>query len=243
MMILPAIDLRNGRCVRLTQGRKTAVRVYSDDPVRMARQFQRDGARMLHVVDLDAAFSERDSPNHRVLRDLVRAVEIPIQFGGGIRTRKDATEVIELGVTRIVIGTMAIESPEVLTKMLRQFASEQIAIGIDARNGRVATRGWETQEQVEALDLARKFKGLGAERIVYTDIERDGALAGPNIEQTCAIGALGLKVTASGGVSSLEDLRRLKLASPCGIDSVIIGKALYERRFTLKEALHISRVG
>jgi len=120
MMILPAIDLRNGRCVRLTQGRKTAVRVYSDDPVRMARQFQRDGARMLHVVDLDAAFSERDSPNHRVLRDLVRAVEIPIQFGGGIRTRKDATEVIELGVTRIVIGTMAIESPEVLTKMLRQ---------------------------------------------------------------------------------------------------------------------------
>jgi phosphoribosylformimino-5-aminoimidazole carboxamide ribotide isomerase len=237
MMILPAIDLRAGSCVRLIQGRKDSAKVYDGDPVDFALYFQSCGAQMLHVVDLDGAFSESKSLNRRALREIARAVEIPIQFGGGIRTRKDATEVLDLGVSRIVIGTMAIESPTVLAKMLCQFAAEQFAIGIDARNGEVATRGWKTQERVKPLELARKFKELGAERVVYTDIERDGTLSGPNIDQTCAIAEVGLKVTASGGISSIQDLRNLKAKDKCGIDSVIIGKALYERRFTLEAAL------
>lgn len=238
MLILPAIDLRAGRCVRLTQGRKDTAKIYDANPVDVAQAFEAAGARMLHVVDLDGAFSEPNSRNHQVLRNIVRAIEIPVQFGGGVRSRRDATAVLDLGVSRIVIGTMAVESPELLTKMLRQFAQGQIAVGIDAQNGKVVTRGWQTQEQIEALVLARKFADLGAERIVHTDTLRDGMLAGVNIDQVCAIAReSGLRVTASGGVSSLDDLRRLKAVSEFGIDSVIVGKALYEGRFTMEQAM------
>jgi len=172
------------------------------------------------------------------LGEIVRAIDIPVQFGGGIRSRRDAKEILDLGASRIVIGTMAVEAPETLTKMLHQFAPRQIAVGIDAKNGQVVTRGWQTDGQVQALVLARKFAALGAERIVYTDVQCDGMLTGPNIDQTCFIASeSGVPVTASGGISSLEDLRRLKAASGCGIDSVIVGKALYEGRFTLAEAI------
>lgn len=240
MLILPAIDLRAGKCVRLTQGRKEAVRIYEHDPVRVARAFAAAGAQMLHVVDLDRAFSESNSPNRELLGKIVRAVEIPVQFGGGIRTRRDAKEVLDLGASRVVIGTMAVESPELLQKMLHQFAPAQIAVGIDARNGRIVTRGWETEEEIDALSLARKVASLGALRIVYTDIHRDGMLAGPNIEQSRQVALeSGLKVTASGGISSLEDLQQLKTLVESGVDSVIIGKALYEGRFTLQEALRL----
>lgn len=242
MLIIPAIDLREGKCVRLTQGRANAVKIYDDDPVRVAQTFAQAGAGMLHVVDLDGAFAESESPNRRLLGEMVRAVNIPVQFGGGIRTARDARGILDLGVARIVIGTMAVEMPEVLTEMMHQSARGQIAIGIDARNGKVLTRGWQTEGQVEALELARKFAALGADRIIYTDTLRDGMLSGPNIEQTCLIAReSGLKVTASGGVSSLDDLRQLKRASACGIDSVIVGKALYEGCFTLAEALTVAK--
>jgi phosphoribosylformimino-5-aminoimidazole carboxamide ribotide isomerase len=237
MMILPAIDLRNGRCVRLTQGRKDSTKVYDGDPVDVAKAFAASGAEMLHVVDLDGAFAEPNSVNRQVLSDIIRAVDIPIQFGGGLRSNKNVKQVLELGATRVVVGTVAAESTETLTEMIRLFGSRHIAVGIDAQDGRVVTHGWEQTESLSALTLAQRVKGLGVERVVYTDVARDGTLQGPNIEQTCLIAETGVKVTASGGVSSLQDLKKLRAVSGCGIDSVIIGKALYEGRFTLEEAL------
>lgn len=238
MTIIPAIDLRNGRCVRLTQGRKDSTKVYDGHPVDVAQTFAASGAEMLHVVDLDGAFAEPNSTNRRVLSEIIQAVDIPIQFGGGLRRHEDIEQVVELGVTRVVLGTVAAESPETLMKMIDLFSSRRIAVGIDAQQGRVVTHGWEQTESVSALTLARRVAGLGVERIIYTDVARDGMLHGPNIEQTCLIAGTGVKVTASGGVSSLQDLKELQAVSDIGIDSVIVGKAFYEGRFTLEEALN-----
>ncbi|HEY2976046.1 MAG TPA: 1-(5-phosphoribosyl)-5-[(5-phosphoribosylamino)methylideneamino]imidazole-4-carboxamide isomerase [Pyrinomonadaceae bacterium] len=237
MIIIPAIDLRQGKCVRLTQGRKDAVKVYDNDPVKIAEGFERDGAQILHVVDLDAAFSEPNSSNRHALREIIRSVNIPVQFGGGIRTVRDLEQVISLGVTWAVIGTAAVGSTETFKTIFR-YGRQHIVVGIDAKDGQVVTHGWEKEATVSALILARRVAEIGVERIIYTDVQRDGMLTGPNIEQTCKIAReSGLKITASGGVSSLEDLSRLKAVNECGIDSVIIGKALYEGRFTLREGL------
>ena len=238
MLVIPAIDLRQGNCVRLTQGRKEAVTVYDGDPVKVAEDFERDGARMLHVVDLDGAFSESNALNREVLQCITRAINIPVQFGGGLRGAEDIEQVIGLGVARVVIGTLAVESPDALAKIVRQFGVERVAVGIDARNGQVVTRGWETEEQMSALTLARQVAAAGVERVIYTDVQRDGTLNGLNIDQTCLIAkASGLKITASGGVASLEDIERLRTVIHWGVDSVIIGKALYEGRFTLSDAI------
>src|SRR6267142_1847044 len=240
MLIIPAIDLQQGKCVRLTQGRKEATTIYDADPIKVAEGFENDGARMLHVVDLDGAFGEANGRNREVIRDLVHAITIPVQFGGGLRGAKDVEQAISLGLARVVIGTLAVESPDLLAEIVRQFGAEHVAVGIDARNGQVVTRGWETEEQLSALTFARQVAAAGVERIIYTDVSRDGMLTGVNIDQTCLIAeASGLKITASGGVASLEDLERLRTLSHCGIDSVIIGKALYEERFTLADAIAI----
>ncbi|HXI23155.1 MAG TPA: 1-(5-phosphoribosyl)-5-[(5-phosphoribosylamino)methylideneamino]imidazole-4-carboxamide isomerase [Pyrinomonadaceae bacterium] len=237
MLVIPAIDLRNGKCVRLTQGRKDAATVYDSDPLKVAENFEKDGAQLIHVVDLDAAFSEENSNNRAALRQIIRSIDVPVQMGGGIRSVQAVEQAIALGVMRVVIGTVAAESIETLEAMIHH-ARDRIVVGIDASEGQVVTRGWERQEPLSAVSLARRVAEIGVERIVYTDVQRDGTLNGPNIEQTCKIATeSGLKVTASGGVSSLEDLKRLKRASDCGIDSVIAGKALYEGRFTLLEAL------
>ncbi len=238
MLVIPAIDLREGRCIRLKQGRKDEVTVYDGQPVEIAQSYQDNGARMLHIVDLDGAFSDPNSRNLQVLREIIRKIKIPVQFGGGLRGYKDVEKVIELGVSRVVIGTLAVESPETFAKVVRSFGSDRIAVGIDAKNGQVMTRGWENEGNISALALAQEVAALGVERIIYTDVARDGMLTGVNIEQTCMIAReSGLKVTASGGVSSLEDIKRLRTASGCSIDSVIVGKALYEGRFTLQDAL------
>jgi phosphoribosylformimino-5-aminoimidazole carboxamide ribotide isomerase len=240
MLVIPAIDLRQGNCVRLTQGRKDATTVYDGDPVKVAEGFERDGARMIHVVDLDGAFSESNGRNREVLRDLVGAVSIPVQFGGGLRGAKDIEQVISLGVDRVVIGTLAVESPDLLAKFVGLFGVDHLAVGIDARNGQVMTRGWETEEQMTALTLAQRVAAAGVERIIYTDVSRDGMLTGVNIDQTCLVAETsGLKITASGGVASLADLERLRAASHRGVDSVIVGKALYEGRFILADAIAI----
>jgi len=190
------------------------------------------------VVDLDGAFSESNALNREVLHCITRAINIPVQFGGGLRATKDIEQVIGLGVARVVIGTLAVESPDALAKIVRQFGVERVAVGIDARNGQVVTRGWETEEQMTSLILASRVAAAGVERIIYTDVSRDGTLAGVNIDQTCLIAETsGLKITASGGVASLADLERLGAVSHCGVDSVIVGKALYEGRFTLPEAI------
>lgn len=238
LTIIPAIDLRGGSCVRLTQGRKEEVSVYHADPVAVALEFQKSGATMLHVVDLDGAFAETDSPNRQVLRKIIAATAMPIQFGGGLRTIQDIQDVLEAGVARVVIGTLAADSPAIVKTLVQTFGSSRITVGIDARDGRVLTRGWEAETSITAVDFARTVANFEVERIVYTDVSRDGMLTGLNVEETCRIaGETGLKVTASGGVSSLADLRSLKSVEDSGIDSVIVGKALYEGRFSLQDAI------
>jgi len=240
MLIIPAIDLRDGKCVRLTQGRRQEVKVYDGDPVVIARKFENAGARMLHVVDLDGAFADRNSKNRKVVRRIIRAVEIPVQFGGGLRSVTDVQQMIEFGAAQVVIGTLAAESPETLEKFVQLFGF-RVCVGIDARRGVVLTHGWEKKGKLNAAALARRVADAGVDRIVYTDVARDGMLSGVNLEQACSIAReSGLRVTASGGVSSLKDLRQLKTISRCGIDSVIVGKAFYEGRFTLQEALRVA---
>jgi len=237
MLIIPAIDLQKGKCVRLSQGRKNAATVYNGDPLKVAKDFERAGASMLHIVDLDAAFSDGAPPNRQLLREIAQALTIPVQFGGGLRTLADVKEVIEFGVSRVVIGTLAVEAPHTLKELVRDFGSDRIAVGIDARDGEVVIRGWEQQGKIKPLELAHMVAKLGVGRIIYTDVARDGMLSGPNIEQILLLAReSGLKVTASGGISSLGDLERIKPLFAFGVDSVIIGKALYERCFTFEEA-------
>jgi phosphoribosylformimino-5-aminoimidazole carboxamide ribotide isomerase len=237
MLIIPAIDLRQGKCVRLAQGRKEAATLYDGDPVEIAKSFERAGARLLHVVDLDAAFSNGNSPNRHLLREIIRALKVPVQFGGGLRNLDDVKEVLELGVGRAVVGTLAVESPEMLEELVHICGSDHIAVGIDAKDGEVMVRGWERKGRIRAIDLAHLVAQAGVERIIYTDVTRDGMLAGLDIEQTLLLAQeSGVYVTASGGVSSVADLKALKQLSGFGVDSVIVGKALYEGRFTLREA-------
>ena len=240
MIVIPAIDLKNGLCVRLMQGRKSEVTVYNENPVEVAREFASAGAQMIHVVDLDGAFREADSPNRAVVQNILEAVDVPIEFGGGVRSLEDAQVLASQGVARIILGTVAAESPDSLTHFVERFSSK-ICVGIDARNGRVMSRGWETSTPIEAIELARAVAAQGVERIIYTDIARDGTLVGPNIEQTLAVvRAANVHVTASGGVSSLDDIKRLRDTDDPRLDSVIVGKALYEGKFKLEEAMRVA---
>jgi phosphoribosylformimino-5-aminoimidazole carboxamide ribotide isomerase len=237
MQIIPAIDLRNGRCVRLAQGRKSAVTNYDSNPVEVASAFRDAGAELIHVVDLDGAFGEDDSPNRTVVRKILDTVDVAVEFGGGVRTTEAARQLSDLGIARIVLGTVAAESPETIKSFVELF-STKICVGIDARNGEVMSRGWESATSLKATTLARDVVASGVERIIYTDIARDGMLSGPNIEQTIAIArAAQVKVTASGGVATLDDLKRLRDSGEPLVDSVIVGKALYEGAFRLEEAI------
>jgi len=239
MLVIPAIDLKNGSCVRLVQGRKADVTVYDASPVEMAQQFVRAGARMIHVVDLDGAFKGGESPNRAVVKEIVAAVDVAVEFGGGVRTIDDVQQLCDAGVARIVLGTVAVESPDLLRELILRFA-DRICVGIDARAGQVMTRGWESETQISSVDLARLVAGAGIKRIIYTDIARDGMLSGPNIEQTIAVArAANVQVTASGGVSSLDDIKRLRDAGEPLLDSVIVGKALYEQKFKLEDAINL----
>ena len=239
MLVIPAIDLKNGSCVRLVQGRQTDVTVYDANPVEVAKQFARAGAQMIHVVDLDGAFKGGESPNRAVLKEIVAAVDVAIEFGGGIRTLDDVQQLCDAGVARVVLGTVAVESPDLLRELIDSFG-EKICVGIDARNGQVTIHGWETETRIEAGNLARSVVASGVKRIIYTDIARDGMLTGPNIEQTVAVArAANVHVTASGGVSSLDDIKRLRDAGEPLLDSVIVGKALYEQKFKLEDAINL----
>ena len=237
MIVIPAIDLKNGSCVRLMQGRKSEMTVYNQNPVEVAKEFASAGANLIHVVDLDGAFNEPDSPNRAVMKKIVDAVDVPVEFGGGVRSLEDVQQLCDAGVARVVLGTLAAESPDSLKDFVTRF-SGRICVGIDARDGRVMSRGWETSTPVLAVDLARSAANLGVERIIYTDIARDGTLGGPNVEQTLGVArAANVRVTASGGVSSLDDIKRLRDAGEPLLDSVIVGKALYEGKFTLEAAI------
>lgn len=238
MIVIPAIDLRQGQCVRLVQGRKDAVKVYDADPAKVARAFTAAGAGMLHIVDLDAAFGEPNLANRDKLKKILETVRIPVQLGGGLRSFDDVFRVLDLGVQRVVLGSVAIEAPDTLIEMISRFGPDKIVVGIDAKDGCLRTHGWEVTTEIDALSFAHRVAALGVKRVVYTDIRRDGMLSGPNLEQTKLIASeTGLRVTASGGVSAIEDLLNLKTLDETRVDSVIVGKALYEGRFTLPEAM------
>ena len=238
MLVIPAIDLKNGSCVRLVQGRQTDVTVYDANPVEVAKQFATAGAQMIHVVDLDGAFKGGESPNRAIVKQIV-AVGVPVEFGGGIRTVDDVQQLCDAGIARVVLGTVAVESPDLLHELIDSFG-EKICVGIDARNGQVTTHGWETETRIDAVNLAKSVVARGVQRIIYTDIARDGMLTGPNVEQTVAVArAAKVPVTASGGVSSLDDVKRLRDAGEPLLDSVIVGKALYEQKFKLEDALNL----
>jgi len=237
MVIIPAIDIKDGRCVRLKQGDMKSETVFSDDPVGMARHWLAQGARRLHVVDLNGAVAGKPK-NEAVIRDIVRAVgdEIPVQLGGGIRDLDTVEAYIDAGVSYVVIGTAAVKNPGFLQDACAAFAGHVIA-GLDAKDGKVAVEGWSKMTGHDVLDLARKFEEYGAESIIYTDIGRDGMLTGVNVEATVRLAReLRIPVIASGGVTSLDDVKALCKVAEEGIVGVITGRAIYQGTLDFKKA-------
>ena len=234
MELLPAIDLRHGRVVRLSQGEATRQTVYGEDPVAVAARFADQGATWVHVVDLDRAFGEGE--NLALVRRIVAAVggRTRVQLGGGLRTLERVREGLDQGVDRVVIGTAAALDPPVVPAAVAAAGVERIAVGIDARDGRVAIRGWTETSQLTADSLARRVVGEGVRTVIYTDVARDGMLTGPDVEGARRLQLAGARVIASGGVAGLEDIRAVREA---GLAGAIVGRALYEGRFTLPDAL------
>jgi len=236
MQIIPAIDLLDGHCVRLHQGDYDRVTRFSDDPVAQAIEWQRQGAERLHLVDLDGARSG-EPVNDGVVRAITAALTIPVQLGGGVRTAERAEELLACGLDRVILGTLAIEKPELVRELAGRHPG-RIVVGIDARQGKVATRGWLTESPVEATALAASFAGSGVAAIISTDIATDGTLAGPNLEAMRAMAAASsIPLIASGGVGSLTDLLALLGLEPLGVQGVIVGRALYDGSVDLREAL------
>jgi phosphoribosylformimino-5-aminoimidazole carboxamide ribotide isomerase len=258
MIIFPAIDLRHGRCVRLRQGDPNAETVFSDDPAAMARHWVEQGAQWLHLVNLDGAFGEKAkltgpngdfSPdqlallptNLQRLQAIRQAVDVPIQFGGGMRSLEDVALALALGASRVVLGTVAVQEPAIVREALARFGPERIVVGIDAREGRVATHGWAQTSGLEAVQLAGAMKEAGVLRVVYTDISRDGMLSGVNVAATVDLARRsGLAVIASGGVRGLDDIRRLLDYEADGVEGVITGQAIYTGALDLGEAIRLS---
>ena len=229
---IPAVDIRGGRCVRLVQGDFLREKRYAEDPAEMARHWAEQGARRLHVVDLDGA-REGVRANAAVIRRLLGAVSVPVQVGGGIRSLETAKALLAEGADRVVIGTRAAENPQGLKQWIEAVGPERLVVGVDARDGRVATHGWLNLTDLSATDFCERLARIGVHRVVYTDVGRDGLLTGPNVETTREISKI-LAVIASGGVSNLEHLQALAEA---GAEGAIIGTALYEGRLQLADAL------
>ena len=240
MIIIPAIDLKDGRCVRLAQGDFSRITVYSDDPVGIAKKWQENGAERIHVVDLDG--SRSGSPrNMDVIRDIVAEVGLPIEVGGGIRDMKTIETYIGMGVSWVILGTMALRDKGFVRKACNAYKGE-IILGIDANEGKVSIQGWTEQTSESAVDIAKGYEGYGLAAIIYTDIKRDGMETGVNMEATGELAqSVDIPVIASGGVSSMEDIRRLREIEKFGVIGVIIGKALYSGAVSLKEAISLSR--
>ena len=237
MLILPAIDLRQGRCVRLLQGREQDETVYDHDPAAVAERFATTGAQRLHLVDLDGAFRGQGA-NLASIQEIVRRIRIPVQVGGGLRTREDVRRMLDLGVASVIIGTMAVKHPQELETALQEQPGEQLILGIDSRNRKIAVEGWQEGTELDDTEFAKHWRERGVQRVVFTDIARDGMLTGPNLDALRDMGQrTGLKVTASGGVSSTEDLVQLRELAADGVDQVIVGKAIYEGRIDLAEVL------
>ncbi|MCZ6680987.1 MAG: 1-(5-phosphoribosyl)-5-[(5-phosphoribosylamino)methylideneamino]imidazole-4-carboxamide isomerase [Candidatus Poribacteria bacterium] len=237
MLILPAIDLRNGKCVNLVQGRADEETIFSDQPVEMAKRWQAEGAEYLHLVDLDGAF-QGAAENLHIVKKIAETIHIPIQLGGGIRTMERLTEVLDCGVTRAILGTAALKNPRFVEAACTKY-NPRIAVGIDAQDGMVATEGWLNVSEKPAVAFAQEMEALGVQTIIYTDIKSDGMLKGPNVETTRTIAeAVSIDVIASGGVTSIGDIERLKAIGACG---AIVGRALYTGALDLKAAIAAAR--
>ena len=243
MVILPAIDLKDGQCVRLRQGRAEDVTVYSDDPVAQARKWLEQGAEQLHLVDLDGAFS--GEPKHaEVIARIIDAVNIPVEVGGGLRTDAHIARLVEAGVTRAILGTRALERVDALTPLVDRFG-EVITVGIDARDGFVQVKGWVETTGIRAIDLAKRVEAAGVKTIIYTDTATDGMLGGPNIaamRQMCEA-VPGCRIIASGGVSAPEHVRALRAIGAANLYGAIVGKALYDGKTTLAAMMAAAREG
>ncbi len=238
MILFPAIDLKDGACVRLVRGEMEQATVFNTDPGAQAKAFRDAGCKWIHVVDLNGAFAGKPV-NAGAVEAILSAVDVPVQLGGGIRDIRTIETWLEKGVRRVILGTVALRDPALVKEACKRFPS-RVAVGIDARGGRVAVEGWAETSDVTARDLALKFEDAGAAAIIYTDIDRDGVLTGPNVEATAELArALTTPVIASGGVSSLDDLKALMAAASSGIAGVISGRALYDGRIDLRAALDL----
>jgi phosphoribosylformimino-5-aminoimidazole carboxamide ribotide isomerase len=236
MEIIPAVDLRNGKCVRLYQGDYNRETVFDENPLNVALQWQSLGAPRIHIVDLDGAAAGK-VVNREIIETIAGAVQVPTELGGGIRSLETIIAVLKMGVERVILGTVAVENPSLVEKACLKYA-ESIIVSIDARDGQVSTRGWLAASELKAIDLARDMKKLGVRRLIYTDILRDGTLSGPNYRTLAElISEVGLPVVAAGGISSLEHLEQLKRI---GVEGAIIGQALYTGNIDLKQALKVA---
>lgn len=237
MILFPAIDIKDNKCVRLTQGKFDQINVYSGDPVEMAKKWQDMGAEYLHVVDLDGAKNE-GFQNRKSIEKIVKSIRIPMQMGGGIRSEERIKSLLEIGIERVIVGTMAIEQQELLTQ-LAEIYKEHLAVSIDALNGKVATRGWQNVGNVDSIDICKFLESIGVQTLVYTDISKDGMLLGPNFSVYEELSRkTGINIIASGGVTTLEDIQQLDNMKMYG---AIIGKALYDNKLDFKEALNICK--
>jgi len=240
MLVIPAIDLKEGKCVRLEQGLMDKDTVFNDNPAAQARAWQDQGAELLHIVDLDGAFAG-EPKNRAAIEAILAAITIPSQLGGGIRDIATIEAYLSLGLSRVIIGTAAQRNPELVREACARFPG-RIVVGIDAKNGMVAVQGWAEVTDITAVDLARKFEDCGVAAIIYTDISRDGMLQGPNLEATKALAeAVSIPVIASGGVSSLKDIENLMAIESSGVTGVITGKAVYTGAIKLAEAVALTR--
>jgi len=235
MIIIPAIDLKDGNCVRLKQGRMEDDTLFSSNPVEMALNWQKQGARYLHLVDLNGAFAG-EPVNREIIKEIVAALDIPCQLGGGIRDLETISAYLDLGLERAILGTVAVENPELVRLAAKTFPG-RICVGIDARQGLVATRGWASETRVQALDLARGFEDCGVAAIIYTDILRDGMQTGVNLEETKVLAqAISIPVIASGGIATIADVKGLLPLEKYGVSAAITGRALYEGTLDLNSA-------
>lgn len=240
MLVIPAIDLKEGRCVRLEQGLMEKDTVYSDSPAAQARIWQEQGGELLHIVDLDGAFAGVPR-NKAAIEDIVQTIDIPTELGGGVRDLATIEAYLQLGIGRVILGTVAKEKPELVQEACRLFPG-RIVVGIDASNGFVAVRGWADVTEKKATEMAKEMEGFGVEAIIYTDIARDGMMQGPNLEATRALAeSIRIPVIASGGVSSLKDIENLMAIEASGVVGVITGKAIYSGALDLRAAVALTK--
>lgn len=234
MQIYPAVDIKNGKCVRLKQGNFDDVTIYEQDPVKAAKNWIEKGATYLHIVDLDGA-KQGDSQNEQIIADIVKLSDVPVQTGGGVRSLEDIERKLSKGVARVILGTVAVKQPEIVKQAVQTFGADKIVVGIDAKNGNVAIAGWEEVSNVSALELCLKMKEYGVKTIIYTDIAKDGMMSGVNVSSTKElVEKTGMNIIASGGISNMQDLQNVQDIKAQG---VIVGKALYQGALELEEII------